>query len=314
MVVAVVLVVAVGTVVVVRAFAISVTAAMVVPASMIVLAVTVGVMVMTVMVMAVMVVPAVRLVRRMPVAARIRAALGLECALLLADDEVHRAQHAGEHVVGFELQVIRRDLDRDVAVAEVVRGSREVPRRAVLGTGANDEQRLRRSDDADQRAVLGDEHVAAANDGAARQEHAERAVGAVGGVEAALAAHVPVELDAARALEQRRREAATLRDEFVDREHGWPRLRKRASITFVITSPRPAMTALKLTQIGNSVGVILPKEVLARLKVEKGDALFVTDAANGVLLTPYDPTLDEQLAAGREFMHEYRDTFHQLAK
>ena len=73
-------------------------------------------------------------------------------------------------------------------------------------------------------------------------------------------------------------------------------------------------TALKLTQIGNSVGVILPKEVLARLKLEKGDTVFVTDAANGVTLTPYDPALDEQLALGREFMREYRDTFHQLAK
>jgi putative addiction module antidote len=74
------------------------------------------------------------------------------------------------------------------------------------------------------------------------------------------------------------------------------------------------MTALKLTQIGNSIGVILPKEVLAKLKVEKGDTLFVTEATNGVTLTPYDPDLDEQIAAGREFMHEFRDTFHQLAK
>ena len=74
------------------------------------------------------------------------------------------------------------------------------------------------------------------------------------------------------------------------------------------------MTALKLTQIGNSVGVILPKEMLARLKLEKGDTVFVTDAANGVMLTPYDPGLAEQLEAGREFMREYRDTFHQLAK
>jgi putative addiction module antidote len=74
------------------------------------------------------------------------------------------------------------------------------------------------------------------------------------------------------------------------------------------------MTALKLTQIGNSVGLILPKDVLARLKLEKGDTVFVTDAANGVLLTPYDPGLAEQLEAGREFMREYRDTFHQLAK
>jgi len=74
------------------------------------------------------------------------------------------------------------------------------------------------------------------------------------------------------------------------------------------------MSTLKLTQIGNSVGVILPKELLARLKVGKGDTLFWTEAANGVNLTPYDPDLAEQLRLGREFMHEYRDTFHQLAK
>lgn len=74
------------------------------------------------------------------------------------------------------------------------------------------------------------------------------------------------------------------------------------------------MSALKLTQIGNSVGVILPKEVLARLKVEKGDTLFLTEAANGVTLTPYDPDIAEQLKLGREFMREFRDTFHQLAK
>ncbi len=74
------------------------------------------------------------------------------------------------------------------------------------------------------------------------------------------------------------------------------------------------MSALKLTQIGNSVGIILPKELLARLKLEKGDTVFVTEAANGVTLTPYDPALDEQLQLGREFMREYRDTFHQLAK
>ena len=74
------------------------------------------------------------------------------------------------------------------------------------------------------------------------------------------------------------------------------------------------MTALKLTQIGNSVGVILPKEVLARLKVEKGDTLYVTDAPSGVTLTPYDPSFETQLALGREFMREYRDTFRALAK
>ena len=74
------------------------------------------------------------------------------------------------------------------------------------------------------------------------------------------------------------------------------------------------MFALKLTQIGNSVGVILPKEMLARLKLEKGSSVFVTETPNGYALTPYDPALAEQIEAGREFMYEYRDTFHQLAK
>jgi len=74
------------------------------------------------------------------------------------------------------------------------------------------------------------------------------------------------------------------------------------------------MSALKLTQIGNSVGVILPKELLSRLKLEKGDSLFVSETANGVMLTPYDPAVEKQIALGREFMHDFRDTFHQLAK
>ena len=51
------------------------------------------------------------------------------------------------------------------------------------------------------------------------------------------------------------------------------------------------MHALKLTQIGNSVGVILPKEVLARLKVEKGDVLYVTDTPEGVAVDALRPGL-----------------------
>jgi putative addiction module antidote len=74
------------------------------------------------------------------------------------------------------------------------------------------------------------------------------------------------------------------------------------------------MHALKLTQIGNSIGVILPKEVLARLKLSKGDVLHVTDTPDGLALTPFDPSFDEQLEIGREFMREYRDTFRALAK
>ena len=74
------------------------------------------------------------------------------------------------------------------------------------------------------------------------------------------------------------------------------------------------MQTLKLTQIGNSVGVILPKEVLARLKLEKGDSLYLTDTPHGLALTPYDPEIEEQLDQAREFMKEFRDTFRALAK
>ena len=71
---------------------------------------------------------------------------------------------------------------------------------------------------------------------------------------------------------------------------------------------------LKLTQIGNSVGVILPKEVLAKLRFEEGQSLVMTETPDGLLLTPCDPALDEQTQAGRAFMREFRDTFQQLAK
>jgi putative addiction module antidote len=74
------------------------------------------------------------------------------------------------------------------------------------------------------------------------------------------------------------------------------------------------MLMLKLTQIGNSVGVILPKDALARLRLEKGQSIFLTETPEGYVMTPYDPTLEEQIQAGREFMQDFRDTFHQLAK
>jgi putative addiction module antidote len=72
--------------------------------------------------------------------------------------------------------------------------------------------------------------------------------------------------------------------------------------------------ALKLTQIGNSVGVILPKEALLRLRVEKGDTVFLTESPEGYQIVPYNPDVAAQVELGREFMREYRDTFHALAK
>ena len=75
-----------------------------------------------------------------------------------------------------------------------------------------------------------------------------------------------------------------------------------------------AATALKITQIGNSVGVILPKDVLAWLKVGKGDSLFVTEVPDGVTLRPYDDTFEHQMALARDIMKEYREVLRELAK
>jgi putative addiction module antidote len=74
------------------------------------------------------------------------------------------------------------------------------------------------------------------------------------------------------------------------------------------------MHALKLTQIGNSVGLILPKEVLARLKLEKGDTVFVTETPEGVALRAYDPAFEDQMDAARAIMKKRRAVLHELAK
>ena len=74
------------------------------------------------------------------------------------------------------------------------------------------------------------------------------------------------------------------------------------------------MSALKLTQIGNSVGIILPKEVLARLKLVKGDVLYLTENPDGVTLTPNDPTFEAQIDAARGIMKKRRAVLRELAK
>jgi putative addiction module antidote len=75
------------------------------------------------------------------------------------------------------------------------------------------------------------------------------------------------------------------------------------------------MIALKLTQVGNSVGVLLPKEALTKLGVEKGDTLFLTEGAQGEMrLSAYDPKVAEEVGLGEAFMDDYRDAFRVLAK
>ena len=74
------------------------------------------------------------------------------------------------------------------------------------------------------------------------------------------------------------------------------------------------MVTLKVTQIGNSLGVVLPKEVLARLKLGKGDSLFLTEGPDGWRVSPYDPEIAEQLDEASQIMRRRRSVLHELAK
>jgi putative addiction module antidote len=75
------------------------------------------------------------------------------------------------------------------------------------------------------------------------------------------------------------------------------------------------MTNLKVRQIGNSLGVVLPKEALLRLNVADGDMLYLTEAPDGSMrITPFDPAFDAQMKAAREGMSKYRNTLRELAK
>ena len=70
---------------------------------------------------------------------------------------------------------------------------------------------------------------------------------------------------------------------------------------------------LKITAIGNSAGVILPKELLARLHVEKGDELYAVETPDGIRLTAYDPELAAQMEVAEQVMREDRTVLHKLA-
>ena len=74
------------------------------------------------------------------------------------------------------------------------------------------------------------------------------------------------------------------------------------------------LTTLKITSIGNAAGVLLPKEILTKLQVDKGDVLHVIETEHGIELTPYDPEFDVQMAVTEEIMHENRDLLRRLAK
>jgi putative addiction module antidote len=74
------------------------------------------------------------------------------------------------------------------------------------------------------------------------------------------------------------------------------------------------MLELKLTAVGNSLGVVLPKEALARMKLAKGDTLYITETPDGYRLTPYNPEFEAQMTAARQIMKKRRAALRELAK
>ncbi|WP_297833452.1 AbrB/MazE/SpoVT family DNA-binding domain-containing protein [Thermomonas sp.] len=71
---------------------------------------------------------------------------------------------------------------------------------------------------------------------------------------------------------------------------------------------------LKITSIGNSAGVILPKELLARLRVEKGDEIHALETPDGIRLTVYDPVFAAQMDVAENIMRKRRDLLRKLAE
>jgi putative addiction module antidote len=74
------------------------------------------------------------------------------------------------------------------------------------------------------------------------------------------------------------------------------------------------MLHAKLTTVGNSTGIVLPKEALARLKVKRGDTVFLLETPTGYELTPYNPEFAAQMEAAEKGMREYRNALRELAK
>ena len=73
-------------------------------------------------------------------------------------------------------------------------------------------------------------------------------------------------------------------------------------------------TPIKIIPIGNSNGIILPKETLARLNLQKGDTLYLTEGPQGIRLVPFDEQFAAQMEAAREVMRENRDVLQRLAE
>ncbi|MCZ6876071.1 MAG: AbrB/MazE/SpoVT family DNA-binding domain-containing protein [bacterium] len=75
------------------------------------------------------------------------------------------------------------------------------------------------------------------------------------------------------------------------------------------------MLQLKIRKIGNSFGIVLPREALAHLHIQEGDTVFLTETPDdGYKLTPYDPDFDRKMRQAEDIMHRYRNTLRALAE
>jgi putative addiction module antidote len=78
---------------------------------------------------------------------------------------------------------------------------------------------------------------------------------------------------------------------------------------------RVKMLELKVRKIGNSLGVVLPKEAVSRLRAGDGDRLFLIEGPNGgYQLTPYDPAFEKKMRKAEDIIGRYRNTLHALSK
>jgi putative addiction module antidote len=74
------------------------------------------------------------------------------------------------------------------------------------------------------------------------------------------------------------------------------------------------ITTVKITAIGNSAGIILPKELLDKLRVSKGDTLTVTETPDGLNLNPFDEKVSRQMEVAEKVMRENRNMLRKLAQ
>jgi putative addiction module antidote len=74
------------------------------------------------------------------------------------------------------------------------------------------------------------------------------------------------------------------------------------------------MATVKVTTVGSSVGIVLPKDLLSKLRIEKGDTLYVTETPGGIQLTPFDPEFEAQIESAKRVMRKNRDALRRLAK